>query len=303
MHGAVEHRVRAAVRLRAVHRHVGVADQVLGRDVRAREGDADGGGHDEVAAGHGDRLRERELHALGHRGRLARIADVLQQHGELVAAQPGDGVARTERPAQPARDGLEELVAGLVPEGVVDRLEAVEVEEQHRAAPTAAAPARAPQRPREAVEEERAVRQAGERVVQHVVAEAVDGAPVLDGVADRPVQHRRREPPPRQVVHRAASGRLVDLRGPALVVQHDDRRLGPLLQEAAERVAVLGLCGQQDHVVRVLLLRGQRGADGGHAVQRVRILEEVAHEAVVRVVGGDEQEDGGGGGHRRGRGR
>jgi hypothetical protein len=55
-----------------------------------------------------------------------------QQDGELVAAQAGDAVAGAHARGEPAGDGDEQLVAGRVAEGVVDRLEAVEVDEQHR---------------------------------------------------------------------------------------------------------------------------------------------------------------------------
>ena len=72
--------------------------------------------------------------ALGDDGRLARVADVVEQERELVAAQPGDGVVRAERTFQAACDRLEQLVAAGVAEAVVDDLEAVEVEEQHRGA-------------------------------------------------------------------------------------------------------------------------------------------------------------------------
>ena len=34
--------------------------------------------------------------ALGHRGDGARVLHVLEEHGELVAAEPGDGVLRPQ---------------------------------------------------------------------------------------------------------------------------------------------------------------------------------------------------------------
>ena len=86
------------------------------------------------------------------------VRDALDQHGELVAAQARGGV----RPAQAlveARGGqAQQLVADLVAERVVDGLEVVEVDEQHRDALAAAA--RVGQRVADAVLEERAVRQA-----------------------------------------------------------------------------------------------------------------------------------------------
>ena len=67
-------------------------------------------------------------------------------------------------------DGHQELVADRMPEAVVDHLEAVEVEEEHREeAASAALGARAGAL--EAVEEEGAVRQAGERIVDLAVGD------------------------------------------------------------------------------------------------------------------------------------
>ena len=74
---------------------------------------------------------------------------------------------RLERAEQAAGDRLQQLVADRVPERVVDRLEVVEVEEEDGVV----APARGEQLA-EPVEEERAVGQAGERVVEGLVLEA-----------------------------------------------------------------------------------------------------------------------------------
>ena len=64
---------------------------------------------------------------------------------------------------------VEQLVAGEVPEAVVDQLEAVEVEEQHgeQVAPAAAGPV---ERALQPLHEEGAVGQAGERIVGPPVA-------------------------------------------------------------------------------------------------------------------------------------
>ena len=56
----------------------------------------------------------------------------MDQDRELVAAEPRGGVDRAHAVLQPPRDLLQHLVAGGVPEAVVDVLEVVDVEEQHR---------------------------------------------------------------------------------------------------------------------------------------------------------------------------
>ena len=55
-----------------------------------------------------------------------------QQDDELVAAEPGDGVRAADDVLQARAERDEEVVAGLVAERVVDRLELVDVEQQHR---------------------------------------------------------------------------------------------------------------------------------------------------------------------------
>ena len=75
--------------------------------------------------------RQLPLESLRHRLGLGGVFEVVEQDGELVAAEPRHGVAGAHRRPQPARDPDEELVAGYVAEAVVDDLEAVEVEEEH----------------------------------------------------------------------------------------------------------------------------------------------------------------------------
>jgi hypothetical protein len=90
---------------------------------------------------------------------------------ELVAAVAGDGVARPQRPLDPLRDRHQQAVADEVAERVVDELEAIEIAEQDGAAELAALAARALEAQLQAVEEERAVGEAGEAVVERVMAE------------------------------------------------------------------------------------------------------------------------------------
>ena len=130
-------------------------------------------------SGLGDRGRE----PLGDVDGAARAVDVGADDDELVAAQARDRVRRADRGGQPGREGQQHLVAGGVTERVVDHLEAVEVEHEHRDVDLLALPAG--EREREPVERERAVRQAGERVVQRGVARHLLLAVALDGEHDQ----------------------------------------------------------------------------------------------------------------------
>ncbi len=80
----------------------------------------------------GDGLgRDRESQPLGHFAGLLG-SGATEQHEELVAAVANRGVRVAGVLAQKPRDGNERAVACEVPVGVVDLLEAVDVEEDDR---------------------------------------------------------------------------------------------------------------------------------------------------------------------------
>ena len=93
----------------------------------------------------------------------------LQQDDELVPAETGDGVARARTLLDPRADGDQQLVADVVPEAVVHRLEAVEVEQEHREGSLVSG--RQVERVIETVAEHRTVRKTGERVVERLAGE------------------------------------------------------------------------------------------------------------------------------------
>ena len=111
----------AAALLCPVHRRVGVADQGLGPLARfARQRDADTDGHEVLDPTEHERPREQRSDALGDLDRLPFLAQVLDQDGELVAAETGHGVAGAERLLEPRGNSGEQLVAGGVAQAVVD---------------------------------------------------------------------------------------------------------------------------------------------------------------------------------------
>src|SRR6202011_1821185 len=85
-----------------------------------------------------------------------------QQDDELIAARPGDHVARVERLAQTRGDFTQDAVADAVTERVVDRLEPVEVDVEQ--GETAIVERRRFQYGVEALFEREAIRQAGQTV-------------------------------------------------------------------------------------------------------------------------------------------
>ena len=142
---------------------------------------------------HGDTDRRRRLHLLAEdeeRGaqRLQRPSGQLvdgqlvgqprQQDGELVPSHPGHGVLLPDGVDQTLAHLADEVVAGGVAHGVVDRLEVVEVHEEHAHRLThAAGPDQLLLHP---VLEEPPIGQAGERVVPRHVRDLLKQVQVLD---------------------------------------------------------------------------------------------------------------------------
>jgi len=175
-HRRLEHRPVVTLGLGAVHRHVGVAQQLVAPAVAA--GDADRAAAEDLVAVEGERGPEGGGDALGHGDRVGDVGDVLQQDGELVAAQARGGVRAAQAAPDALGHGHQQRVAGRMAERVVDRLEAVQVDEQHRHLGAAAR-----QGVPEPVDEQRAVGQPRERVVQRLVDHRADGLGVGQGEA------------------------------------------------------------------------------------------------------------------------
>ena len=138
-----------------------------------------------------------------------------QQHRELVAAQPRRGVGRAQRRAQALGRGLEHRVAGLVPVGVVDRLEVVEVDVDHDRVAGAAL-----ERVVDAVHEEQPVGEAGERIVERLVLEVGLQVAQLVDLGGQAVLAQHRAGLPRERVEEAD---LRALEAPRRLVTHADR--------------------------------------------------------------------------------
>ena len=144
--------------------------------------------------------REKQTETLGEVGELGPL-DMRREHHELLPAPAEDEVAGAQRAAQPVVHVDEQPVAGGVAVGVVDRLEAVEVEEAERRRPPAAPDPRllGGQRLGERV----AVRRARQRVDPRARAFAREGPleaaaePVRPG-GDEQQARREREREPRR---------------------------------------------------------------------------------------------------------
>ena len=129
----VEHLLAAAAgALRLVHREVGLAQHRLrvGLGVWAIETPTLASIVTSAEPSwNGSRSVE---HAPGERQRLVLALEFLGEDHELVAAEPRDRVAVAHQLGEALGDGDQQPVADVVAEVVVDRLEAVEVDEQQR---------------------------------------------------------------------------------------------------------------------------------------------------------------------------
>ena len=67
---------------------------------------------------------------FGHHGRALLLIDVGRQDRELVPADPGDDIGFPDAPHQPLGGLNQQFVAGLMPQTVVDPLEAIQVQQK-----------------------------------------------------------------------------------------------------------------------------------------------------------------------------
>ena len=168
MHRLLEDRHLAlAALLGCVQSGERVAHELLGAPVaRWLESDADTGREPHLPVLERKRLRQITQNTLCSQFGLIRIR-CFEQNCKLVGAEVGHRITRADAHSEAFREGDQDLVSRRVAEAVVDPLEIIEVEEQKND--------RVPRGPAagegvaDAVEQQRAVRKAGEGVVQRLV--------------------------------------------------------------------------------------------------------------------------------------
>ena len=114
-------------------------------------------------------LGQRLVDALTDRERVLLVREAAAEQRELVAAEARRQVLRARGRLQALADGREQAVADLVAERVVDVLEAVEVQEEHRDRAGALVLVRALERLVQRGQVEPPVGETGERVVHRAV--------------------------------------------------------------------------------------------------------------------------------------
>ena len=258
MHVRLEQRVGAPTgALRGLHRGIGLGQQLVAFAVVREDHDADRDADLDASLGQVERRLHRLDDAVRQRDAVVGRVGAFHQHEELVAADPRHGVLVARLDAQSLRDLADHFVADRVAERIVDRLEAVDVDEQHGELLAQAAD-RLPrtigpeQGLRQSILEEHAVGQAGQRVEHGALAQFVVGRDETRGdVLERAGQQRA-----------ALVDPAVDQRADQRA-DHQDRH--GHRREAAQSRAVEGQRTEADRADRDTRRREERHVDGGEA--------------------------------------
>ena len=122
-----------AVGLGLIHGGVRRTDQVteMGCVIRC-QGNADGGADKQVIPFYPEGCGEDCDHFLGDGRDVADLVEVLDHHGELVAAETANNIITANSLAQARGRLVQQFVTCLVTKGVVGRLEVVQVDEHQR---------------------------------------------------------------------------------------------------------------------------------------------------------------------------
>ena len=217
--GLEEGEAAARIQLGARQRHVGALEQLFGLiAVTGRHRDADrGADHHGMAVeqiGIGNGLEQAFCEAHRVLGARQPILD----NSELVRIEPRQRVFVAQGRAQPLGDAAQELVADRMSQRVVDRLEIVEPEHQHRDL-LGAAP-RMLQHLVHGLTQQIAVRQAGQPVML-----GHEGKPRLGALALGDVHQREQHRGPLVIGQFARIDREIDQRAVGLDVLPGPRRL------------------------------------------------------------------------------
>ncbi len=257
--------------LAAVHRDVGAADQGLGVGaVLGEEGDADAGVDLQLDLVDLLWLGEHRAHPLGQRQHRRGVGDIEGEDAELVSAEPGDGVALAHLRRQAGGERPQQPVAAVMAERVVDFLEAVEVDHDHRE--TGVPRPRVAHRRFGAVVEGGAVGKVGEAVVVGLVLDLLHLSSQRAG--DPPQDREEGEVEPEQDEEDAGSEGEEDAARVA-----GDRRVVPVQLENPDDAAA------NPHR-RVALQHGRVGPPAALGVERGDVADRVATERFRKLIAG-----------------
>ena len=214
--------------LRHIHGGVGAQQHVLGRLARFGYVDADARARPDIQFLHQGPQAQGLLDAFSGRPG-SQAANGRKQYSEFIPAQPCHGAARRNGGQQPGRHFLQHLVTGLVPEAVVDFLEAIQVDHEDSRRSATAVPAFQGQF--HPLHQGNPVAQAGQRIRERHLLHLPVGFPQLLRPRFNPVLHvlvhvpqllGKEVDPGTDGVDLVAGGRNRDLRGEVAGRDADD---------------------------------------------------------------------------------
>ena len=120
----------APIGLGAVQGKIGIANSLVGRRTAVLpDGDANARAYHRLVAVDLVGLAQAGDNAMCQRRGLGRVRETHLHNGKFITAHPRNGVSTAHYRAETVRCHLQQLVAGWMPERVVDDLEAVEIEQ------------------------------------------------------------------------------------------------------------------------------------------------------------------------------
>ena len=162
------------------HRDLRLAEHLAGRrPPGSPEGDPERRADEPFPAAHRERGPQLVADPLGDPPGVVGIEDGVEDDPEFIATEAGDRVARAERADQTLADGGQQAIADRVPDALVDDLEPIEIEQDHR--DDRAIGRRRGQRVGDPVREQLTVRQPGRRVVQRAALGGIEQPRVVEG--------------------------------------------------------------------------------------------------------------------------
>ncbi len=173
------------MRLAWIHRELGVLEHLLGAArLSVGERDPHRRGEEDLAVVEGDGRAQRLAQRLGEGDDALGLALRQQNERELVAGEARQRVLRLQQAAEPARERQQDRVADRDADGIVDLLEAVEIDHDHGRLDRRVGLGEG-EHAFEAVEEQLAVGQPGEVVVHRVVQQPLFRVLELGDVGER----------------------------------------------------------------------------------------------------------------------
>jgi hypothetical protein len=292
----------AAAVLGVEQRGIRLLDELLGVPRIAGEGrDSDAAAQRRRLAAELDRLAERGQQLARHGRGVELVREVRQQNRELVAAQSCGSVRFAQAGVQAPRDAPKQPIADRTAERIVDRFEPVDVQGQDGVLVAPAASGR--DRLAQAIQEERAVGEAGEWIVGGEVtgtfprvAQLQDRSMALQGGGECGGEQAWSQLVPQQSAASAAlecADREALVVGPAHHHDGDEGGAQVRLHQGGEIRALRRVEREEQHVGIPCLRPGQGLPDLRHVHDRelhgARAIQQLAHGPGLPAVAADQQ--------------